>query len=162
MTAFETADFETHRVFNQSPPYVNVDLYASDVPLQAAAAANGVGGEAAALSVFGSLEPSGGRKIVVLGDMLELGETSKSLHAGLADAVRASGATRVHLIGPHMAALGEALPDGLVASQFEHVEDAIDVIVGDLAYGDAVMIKGSNGVGLGRVVTAITAKFQQS
>jgi UDP-N-acetylmuramoyl-tripeptide--D-alanyl-D-alanine ligase len=116
----------------------------------------------AALSVFGSLEPAGGRKVVVLGDMLELGGTSKSLHAGLADAVLASGAERVHLVGPHMASLGEALPEGLVASQFDHVEDAIDVIVGDLAYGDAVMIKGSNGVGLGRVVSAITARFQQS
>ncbi len=116
----------------------------------------------AALSVFAAIEPPGGRKVVVLGDMLELGETSEALHAGLADAVLASGATRVHLVGPHMAALGANLPEAVVASRFDHVEDALDVIVGDLAYGDAVMIKGSNGVGLGRVVSAITAQFQQS
>lgn len=117
---------------------------------------------AAALSVFGALEAPGGRKVLVLGDMLELGEASDALHAGLADSVIASGATRVHLVGPHMAALGQVLPNELVGSRSALVEDAIDLIVDDLAYGDAVMIKGSNGVGLGRVVSAITTRFQQS
>jgi len=45
--------FDTHEVFNQSPPYENVDLFASDVPLKEAVAANGAAGEAAALSGFG-------------------------------------------------------------------------------------------------------------
>src|SRR5262245_8119781 len=40
-------------VLNQSPPYVDVDLYASDRPLQSAVAANGGARDAAALSAFG-------------------------------------------------------------------------------------------------------------
>ncbi len=44
---------DTHDVFNQSPPYVDVNLYGSDRPLQDAVAANGAKGEAAALSAFG-------------------------------------------------------------------------------------------------------------
>jgi putative acyl-CoA dehydrogenase len=48
-----TAAFETHEVVNQSPPFEDVDLFALDRPLQDALAANGAGGEAAALSVFG-------------------------------------------------------------------------------------------------------------
>jgi putative acyl-CoA dehydrogenase len=44
---------ELEDVSNQSPPYVDVDLYASDPPLQAAVAANGGKGEAQALSAFG-------------------------------------------------------------------------------------------------------------
>jgi putative acyl-CoA dehydrogenase len=47
--------FDTHEVFNQSPPYENVDLFSSDVPLQEAVAANGAAGETAALSAFGKL-----------------------------------------------------------------------------------------------------------
>src|SRR6266850_206128 len=42
--------FETHDIFNQSPPFENVDLFASDRPLQDAVAANGAGGQAAAPS----------------------------------------------------------------------------------------------------------------
>ena len=42
--------FDTHEVTNQSPPYVDVDLYASDPPLQDAVAANGGDAEAQALS----------------------------------------------------------------------------------------------------------------
>ena len=38
---------------NQSPPYVDVDLYGSDQPLQRAVACNGGEGDAAALSTFG-------------------------------------------------------------------------------------------------------------
>ena len=45
--------FDTHEVFNQSPPYENVDLFSSDVPLQEAVKANGAGGAAAALTAFG-------------------------------------------------------------------------------------------------------------
>jgi putative acyl-CoA dehydrogenase len=45
--------FDTHEVFNQSPPYEDVDLFASDQPLRDAVAANGAGGEFAALSAFG-------------------------------------------------------------------------------------------------------------
>ena len=45
--------FETHDIFNQSPPYEDVNLFASDRPLRDAVAANGAGTEAAALSEFG-------------------------------------------------------------------------------------------------------------
>jgi putative acyl-CoA dehydrogenase len=45
--------FDTHEVFNQSPPYEDVDLFRSDRALQEAVAANGGGGDAPALSVFG-------------------------------------------------------------------------------------------------------------
>jgi len=45
--------FDTHEVFNQSPPYENIDLFASDGPLREAVAANGAAAEADALSDFG-------------------------------------------------------------------------------------------------------------
>jgi UDP-N-acetylmuramoyl-tripeptide--D-alanyl-D-alanine ligase len=115
----------------------------------------------AALDVFGSVTAPG-RKVLVLGDMLELGEQSAILHAGLASVVRASGADRVHLVGAGMAALATALPDALVASHSHTAAEAEDVIVSDLAYGDALMIKGSNGVGLARIVNAVIARFGQS
>ena len=44
---------DSAEVFNQSPPYENVDLFSSDIPLQDAVKANGVAQEAAALSAFG-------------------------------------------------------------------------------------------------------------
>jgi putative acyl-CoA dehydrogenase len=47
--------FDTHEVVNQSPPYVNVDLFASDLPLQEAVRANGAGDQAPVLSAFGKL-----------------------------------------------------------------------------------------------------------
>jgi putative acyl-CoA dehydrogenase len=45
--------FDTHEVFNQSPPYEDVDLFSSDLPLREAVAINGAGGDAAALAEFG-------------------------------------------------------------------------------------------------------------
>jgi putative acyl-CoA dehydrogenase len=47
------AGFDTHEVFNQSPPYADIDLFTSDRPLQDAVAANGDGADAPALSKFG-------------------------------------------------------------------------------------------------------------
>ncbi len=45
--------FETHEVFNQSPAYEDINLFATDKSLAEAVAANGVGAEAGALSDFG-------------------------------------------------------------------------------------------------------------
>ena len=45
--------FDTHTVFNQSPPYENVDLFEGDAPLKEAVAANGAAAAAASLSSFG-------------------------------------------------------------------------------------------------------------
>src|SRR5437868_5300357 len=47
------ASIGTDDVANQSPPYQDVDLFGSDVPLQEAVAANGAGGEGAGLAAFG-------------------------------------------------------------------------------------------------------------
>jgi putative acyl-CoA dehydrogenase len=45
--------FDTHEVFNQSPPYENVDLFSSDLPLTEAVKANGAADDATALAAFG-------------------------------------------------------------------------------------------------------------
>ena len=51
--ARSSSALDTHDIFNQSPPYEDVDLFASDRALRDAVAANGAGAEAAALSEFG-------------------------------------------------------------------------------------------------------------
>ncbi|HWV20329.1 MAG TPA: UDP-N-acetylmuramoyl-tripeptide--D-alanyl-D-alanine ligase [Devosia sp.] len=115
----------------------------------------------AALDVFGSVAAPNGRKIAVLGDMLELGDAGPALHTGLADAVHASGADEVYLVGASMAHLAPALPSTLFSRHFTTVDQALPELLAALAYGDAVMVKGSNGVGLSRLVAAIKDKFEQ-
>ena len=51
--AMAISRFDTHEVFNQSPPYENVDLLASDAPLQDAVKTNGAAAELSALAAFG-------------------------------------------------------------------------------------------------------------
>jgi len=96
-----------------------------------------------------------GRKIAVLGEMRELGEKSTAYHAALAEPVIAAGAERVILVGEAMTALANAL-EGRV--DFVHVAGAAAArasLMEMLAPGDAVLIKGSNGVGLASVVAAL-------
>ena len=113
----------------------------------------------AALDVFASVAAPGGRKVVILGDMLELGEATSALHAGLAPAVRASGAERVILVGPAMTALADALAGWGPVRHFPDAE-ALSSVLGDtLAYGDAVMVKGSNGVRLTQLIEEIRRIF---
>jgi UDP-N-acetylmuramoyl-tripeptide--D-alanyl-D-alanine ligase len=116
----------------------------------------------AALDVFTGVEAPGGKKVLVLGDMLELGEHADALHASLAAAVADSGASQVHLVGTHIAALAAALPPTILTSQSATLAEGVDAIMADLAYGDAIMIKGSNGIGLSRLVTDIQRRFGQS
>ena len=95
------------------------------------------------------------RKLAVLGEMRELGAASPSYHAALAEPILAAGAERVILVGEAMAPLASALEGAL---EFVHVPDAAKALASlraTLAPGDAVLIKGSNGVGLAAVVAGL-------
>jgi len=98
------------------------------------------------------------RKIAVLGEMRELGEHSDAFHAELSGPIEAAGIDRVILVGELMAPLANAL-EGHV--DFVHVPDATaarDHLMDALEPGDAVLIKGSNGVRLSGIVAALAER----
>jgi UDP-N-acetylmuramoyl-tripeptide--D-alanyl-D-alanine ligase len=96
-----------------------------------------------------------GRHLAVLGEMRELGDGSEAYHAGLADPVLAARVEAAVLVGEAMTPLAKALEG---RTQVMHVADAAAALgrLKDLARaGDAVLVKGSNGVGLSRVVAGL-------
>jgi UDP-N-acetylmuramoyl-tripeptide--D-alanyl-D-alanine ligase len=112
----------------------------------------------AMLAVLARTEPrDGGRRMLCLGDMRELGEAADALHAGLADAVAASGASQVFLCGPHMEALWQKLPP---AQRGAHRPDSA-TLAGEFAAalkaGDVVAVKGSLGTKMKIIVDAVLA-----
>jgi UDP-N-acetylmuramoyl-tripeptide--D-alanyl-D-alanine ligase len=99
-----------------------------------------------------------GRKLAVLGEMRELGAHSDAFHAGLGGPIEAAGVAKVILVGEAMAALANAL-EGKV--DFVHVPDAATArerLEAVLAPGDAVLVKGSNGVRLSTLVAALAER----
>ena len=110
---------------------------------------------AATLGVLGQQKAE--RRIAVLGDMRELGGQSPGFHAALAGPIEAANVEFALLVGPEMKALAFEL-EGKI--NFEHVPDAaaaLDRLVGLIAPGDAILIKGSNAIGLARVVDALAS-----
>ena len=104
------------------------------------------------------LAQEAGRKLVVLGEMRELGAYSPTFHAELAGPIEAAGVAQAILVGEEMAPLAKAL-EGRV--DFVHVADAAGArerLEAVLAPGDAVLVKGSNGVRLSTVVAALAER----
>ncbi|MDW6020793.1 UDP-N-acetylmuramoylalanyl-D-glutamyl-2,6-diaminopimelate--D-alanyl-D-alanine ligase [Mesorhizobium sp. BAC0120] len=100
-----------------------------------------------------------GRRIAVLGDMLELGDHSAKLHAGLAELIRDRHVDLVLLAGPEMKALAERLSGGTPVEYRADVEELKPVLMNSVRAGDTVMIKSSKGVGFSKLVDALTSKF---
>lgn len=101
-----------------------------------------------------------GRRIAVLGDMLELGEKSPALHASLAKAIEANGIDIVHCCGPMMTHLYDALPKekrGILAKDSQELGPKIAAAV---HAGDVVTVKGSKGSHMEIVVAALKALEQ--
>ncbi|WP_319532217.1 UDP-N-acetylmuramoylalanyl-D-glutamyl-2,6-diaminopimelate--D-alanyl-D-alanine ligase [uncultured Cohaesibacter sp.] len=109
---------------------------------------------AAALAVLGLFDGDG-RKIAVLGDMLELGDESAEMHMGLLAPLQEAGIDRVYLCGPMMAHLWEVLPIAMRGTYAKASLDLVADVRADLRAGDAVMIKGSLGSRMGPVVSAL-------
>lgn len=110
----------------------------------------------AALAVLGDAQlGKGGRRIAVLGDMLELGDFSKRLHEELVEPILLNGVDLVFAAGPMMKGLFDNLPAerrGVWAPASVDIEQAL---IRDIRAGDAVMVKGSNGSRMSPIVTAI-------
>jgi UDP-N-acetylmuramoyl-tripeptide--D-alanyl-D-alanine ligase len=95
------------------------------------------------------------RRVAILGGMRELGDRSRELHAGLAEPLAAGQVDYAILVGEEMKPLAEALGG---AVPFAHVADtsaATSLIQAEMRAGDAILVKGSNGIGLSRLVAAL-------
>jgi UDP-N-acetylmuramoyl-tripeptide--D-alanyl-D-alanine ligase len=110
----------------------------------------------AALSLAGTLAPADdGRRIAVLGDMLELGARSGELHAELADEIAANRFDLVLAAGPMMRALAEALEDKVPVEWRESATALQPTVLDIVRGGDVVVVKGSNGSRLSPIVAAL-------
>ncbi len=107
----------------------------------------------AAIGTLGARKNS--RKIAVLGDMFELGKDELTLHAALAEPLHDAGVSRVIFVGECMRALKGALPQSMRGLWARDWEAALEGLKKELSDGDAVLVKGSNATGLGRLVAAI-------
>jgi UDP-N-acetylmuramoyl-tripeptide--D-alanyl-D-alanine ligase len=111
----------------------------------------------AALSSLPSAEAVAGRRIVALGDMLELGAEGPELHRALAEVVAETKADLVFTAGPLSQHLFDALP---AAQRGAHCADSAalaPLVAAAVAPGDLVMAKGSAGSRMNRVIDALLA-----
>ena len=115
---------------------------------------------AAAIALLGQA-PIGprGRRIAVLGDMLELGPEGENLHRALASPLAAAGVDLVFCAGPLMRVLWEALPSGLRGGYAGSAAELEAAVLGAVRGGDAIMVKGSLGSRMGVIVKALGRQF---
>ena len=112
----------------------------------------------AAFAVLAASEPGpGGRRIAVLGDMLELGPESSVIHRNLAQDVVAAGINLVFTAGTDMAHLTAALPPALRGGHGTQAADLLPLLRETLRPGDVVVVKGSHGSRMGLIVEALLA-----
>jgi UDP-N-acetylmuramoyl-tripeptide--D-alanyl-D-alanine ligase len=111
---------------------------------------------AAALDVLAATPVArGGRRIAVLGDMLELGAESDRLHAGLARAVADAKADLVFLCGSRMRSLWSEIPVGNRGAYRETSAELAPELVERIQPGDVVLVKGSLGSRMALIVEAL-------
>jgi UDP-N-acetylmuramoyl-tripeptide--D-alanyl-D-alanine ligase len=110
----------------------------------------------AALALLGQAEVGPrGRRIAVMGDMLELGSAGADLHRGLAEPVETHGTDLVFCSGPLMRSLWEALPSGRRGGYAETAAGLESQVLAAIRPGDAVMVKGSLGSRMAPIVQAL-------
>ncbi|MGG7535185.1 UDP-N-acetylmuramoylalanyl-D-glutamyl-2,6-diaminopimelate--D-alanyl-D-alanine ligase [Rhizobium sp. 12,4] len=114
----------------------------------------------AAIALLAASEPTGrGRRIAVLGDMLEMGEYAQKVHSDLAVPLLAAGIEHVWLAGAEMVALKESLPESVQVEYSERTDELAKYVLNSVAPGDVLMVKSSLGIGFGKIVAALLDKF---
>ncbi len=107
----------------------------------------------AAIAVLAGLP---GKKILVLGDMGELGENARALHTEIGAAAKAAGIDLLFTLGDLSAAAAQAFGEG--GRHFEYIEDLLHDIENRLAPEVTVLVKGSRFMRMERVVRSFEAR----
>ncbi len=110
----------------------------------------------AALQAF-QAQKSPGRKILVLGDMLELAHGSEGYHQALAGDIANSNADHIFLMGEEMAKIAPTLKEkGISCSAYTDLAELTLSIENQTQNNDLILFKSSNGIGLQRVIKKLT------
>ncbi|MGJ8610490.1 MAG: UDP-N-acetylmuramoyl-tripeptide--D-alanyl-D-alanine ligase [Octadecabacter sp.] len=116
----------------------------------------------AALEVLASYTPRDnvgrvikGRRVAILGDMLELGKDEAAMHADIVNDPSVPALHLIHCAGPRMRHLYDALPDGQRGAWAETAAELAAQVSGLVDAGDVVLVKGSKGSKVAVVVDAI-------
>ncbi len=110
----------------------------------------------AGIKVLGGLTPKeNGRRIAVIGDMLELGEESENLHKDLADVLIENNIDKVYTVGRNSAALFDILPPEMQGFKKPVSEELANVICSEIKANDIVLVKGSFGSKMAKIVEAL-------
>ena len=97
----------------------------------------------------------GGRRVAILGEMLELGTDSAALHAGLAGDVLATEARLIYTVGHGAHALADALDGQVEVHAFATPDEAIAAYQDRVKDGDVLLVKGSNGSGVHKIASTL-------
>lgn len=115
---------------------------------------------AAALNVLGEAGVgTRGRRIAVLGDMLELGPKSADLHRDLTEAIDANNVDMIFCCGPLMRNLWNALSSGKRGGYAENSAALESQVTAAIRSGDVIMVKGSLGSRMKVIVTALEKRY---
>lgn len=110
----------------------------------------------AAIKVLGSMKPADdGRRIAVIGDMLELGVFAPSLHKGLAVDLIENDVDLLYAVGENSGLLFDEMPEQMRGRKTPTASEMAENIAGDFRNGDIVMVKGSNGSRMAEIIKAL-------
>ena len=120
---------------------------------------------AAALATVASLATAG-KRVAVLGDMLELGTEADKLHAELGEQIVAAGIERLLLMGQFAKTIAAAateagLPDKAISIVQDH-EKAAQLLIAELQAGDLVLLKASRALQFEKIEVALRAGLGRS
>ncbi|MER8980556.1 UDP-N-acetylmuramoyl-tripeptide--D-alanyl-D-alanine ligase [Mesorhizobium sp. M0870] len=116
---------------------------------------------AAVLAAFAEQRrPAGGRKLALLGDMLELGPMSAKFHASLAEPILAADLDMVMTVGEQMRYLRRTLPEYLLGPHFATADNVLAGLATILRANDILLVKGSNAVGLNEIIVSLGRQFR--
>jgi UDP-N-acetylmuramoyl-tripeptide--D-alanyl-D-alanine ligase len=102
-----------------------------------------------------TLAAAGGERWLVLGDMRELGQDAAQLHADAGSRAKSAGISRLFTLGPLSAAAAGAFGEG--AMHFDSHDALARAVADGLRAGVRVLVKGSRGSAMDRIVTALLA-----
>lgn len=114
-------------------------------------------GPVSVVAALTALGQTTGRKIAVLGDMLELGAASESLHKALLNPIIEHKIDHILTVGSHMESLYNILPDTVRLGHAPTAKAAVPIVSNIIEDNDNVWIKGSNSMKMKSIVEALSA-----